>query len=49
MLMCCDRCGLDFFDYQGYEEVEDEGIVCMECIIEAEEAAADEEDLDQSD
>ena len=32
----CDRCHLEFFDYQGYEEVKGEGTVCLDCIIEAE-------------
>ena len=34
----CDRCHLEFFDYQGYEEIQGEGTVCLDCIIEAEEA-----------
>ena len=32
----CDRCGLSFFDYEGYEEIEGEGIVCSYCIEEEE-------------
>jgi len=32
----CERCHLEFFDYQGYEEIKGEGIVCLDCIIEAE-------------
>lgn len=38
-VIICDRCGLDFFDYEGYEEIKDEGIVCSYCI--------DEEDLEK--
>ena len=30
----CDRCGLDFFDYEGFQEIEDEGVVCEPCIDE---------------
>lgn len=39
----CDRCHLDFFDYQGWEEIKGEGTVCMDCIIEEEERQAEED------
>lgn len=40
----CDRCGLDFFEYIGYEEIEEEGIVCGYCIDEEEIMKEDEHD-----
>ena len=33
-VLICDRCGLKFFYYEGYEEFEDEGVVCSHCIDE---------------
>jgi hypothetical protein len=41
----CDRCHLEFMDYIGYENIDGEGIVCMDCIVEEEEAKAEEEEL----
>jgi len=33
-MITCDRCHQPFFDYEGYEEVPDEGVVCSYCLDE---------------
>jgi uncharacterized Zn finger protein (UPF0148 family) len=45
-MMKCDRCGLPFFDYEGYTDVEDEGIVCSYCVDEEEDDASEERHVD---
>jgi uncharacterized Zn finger protein (UPF0148 family) len=33
-MIICDRCHQPFFDYEGYEEVKDEGVICSYCLDE---------------
>ena len=40
----CNRCHLDFFEHQGLEIIKDEGIVCLDCILEAEEEQIEQEE-----